>query len=439
MRDAQGNAVSGGGSGAVARLDQAIHALTIGHGDPIGLLDAAAATTPEMPIALIAKAWIFAIPLDPKLAVMARELATRAGTLPMNQRERALLGALDLTLAGERRAGITALDAHLLDHPRDILAHYIALYGDTLLGRAHRIRDRITRALPFWSPETPGFAAFRAIRSFGLEETGRYTEAEDDARAAIAQEPHLYLAHHTVAHCLEMTGRPETGVAWSRERAPFWASAESFGQSHLWWHTTLFHVELDQFGEALALYDGPLMRTVRPVGFSVSDPAALLWRLDTLGCDVGRRWHDLLPRWEDHADGRSTVFTDLHAAMTELRSGNETRAEARLATMRQTAAGTGEAAAIYRDVGVPLVEGIMAFHREAYDDCVALLFPLRAEVWRIGGSHAQRDIIDWTLTAAALRAGLRALALGLCYERLAARPESVVNRRFQRAAEQIAA
>jgi hypothetical protein len=293
--------------------------------------------------------------------------------------------------------------------------------------------------LPFWSPETPGFAAFRAFRSFGLEEAGSYGQAEDEARAAIALEPHLYLAHHTVVHCMEMTGRPEAGVAWTTERQAFWASAESGAQSHLWWHTTLFHVELGQFGDALELYDGPLMRTVRPIGFSLCDPAALLWRIDTLGCDVDRRWHDLLPRWEGHADGRGTVFTDMHAAMTELRSGNEALAEARLATMRQTAAGTDEAAAIYREVGVPLVEALIAFHSEAYDACVARLFPLRAEIWRIGGSHAQRDIVDWTLTVAAQRAGRRLLALGLTYERLAGRPHSLINRRFQREAEKIAA
>ena len=98
-------------------------------------------------------------------------------------------------------------------------------------------------------------------------------------------------------HCLEMTGRAKDGLAWSRGHAPLWASAESRAQGHLWWHTSLSHVELGQFGEALDLYDGPLMRTIRPIGFALSDPAALLCRLDTLGCELGRRWHDLLPRW----------------------------------------------------------------------------------------------------------------------------------------------
>ena len=437
MRDAQNNQVSGGTPQSVQCLDQAIRAFTVGHGDPLPLLDTAFAVSPDMPMAAIAKAWILAVPLDPKLAIMARSLAEWASSLPMNQRERALLGALSLALTGQRRASVTALDAHLIDHPRDLFAHFLALYGDTLLGRAHVVRDRADRARPFWSAEMPGFAVFRTTHAFGLEEAGSYALAEDEARAAVTMEPHLFFATHTVAHCMEMTGRPETGIAWSKQCEPFWASAASGSQGHLWWHTALFHLELGQIDMALELYDGPLLRTIRPTGFSLSDPTALLWRIDTLGCDVSCRWQELLPRWEGHADGRSMVFTDMHAAMTELRSGNEARAEARLAVMRRTAAGTGEAAALYGDVGVPLVEGLIAFHRADYADCIEHLFPLRTEIWRIGGSRAQRDIVDWTLTTAALRGNRKALALGLTYERLAGRPKSMINQRFQREAEQI--
>jgi hypothetical protein len=63
----------------------------------------------------------------------------------------------------------------------------------------------------------------------------------------------------------------------------------------------------------------------------------------------------------------------------------------------------------------------------------------RFDFWRIGGSHAQRDIIDWTLTEAAVRGGLRDIALSLAHERLGTRPRSAVNRNFLRRAEQIAA
>ena len=81
----------------------------------------------------------------------------------------------------------------------------------------------------------------------------------------------------------------------------------------------------------------------------------------------------------------------------------------------------------------------MAFHRGAHEQAVALLQPVRFDLWRIGGSHAQRDIVDWTMTESAVRGGLRDVALSLARERLGTRPRSAVNRNFLRRAEQIAA
>ena len=84
--------------------------------------------------------------------------------------------------------------------------------------------------------------------------------------------------------------------------------------------------------------------------------------------------------------------------MAELGSGQEAAVERRLAAMRATAATGAEAAHLYRTVGIPLVEGLAAFHRGAYDQAVELLLQVRFDLWRIGGSHAQRDVVNWTLT-----------------------------------------
>ena len=78
------------------------------------------------------------------------------------------------------------------------------------------------------------------------------------------------------------------------------------------------------------------------------------------------------------------------------------------------------------------------FHRGIYDEAVTLLLQSRVDLWQIGGSHAQRDVVDWTLAEAAVRAGQRDVALALAHERLAARPRSAPNRRFLRHAEAIA-
>jgi hypothetical protein len=67
-----------------------------------------------------------------------------------------------------------------------------------------------------------------------------------------------------------------------------------------------------------------------------------------------------------------------------------------------------------------------------------LLLQTRFDLWQIGGSHAQRDVIDWTLTEAAVRGGQRNIALSLAHERLGTRTRSAPNRRFLRHAMEIA-
>lgn len=439
IKDAQGQAISGATAESVATYDQAVRAYNSGYGDAPGLCDAACEASPELVMAHLTKAWMFALANDPGLLPNAQALVAAAAELPMNDREHGHLAALQQAVAGARSAAVVLLDRHLMHYPFDLVAHQAAMLLDGYLGRFRWVRDRSARALPRWSRDMPGYGTMLAFHGFGSEEAGDYARAEDESRAAAELEPHSFWPHHTVSHVMEMTGRPEDGLGWMSAREPYWASPENVTRVHIWWHKSLFHLELGQYDAALALYDGPILETLRPLGLNLCNPAALLWRLDTLGYDVSERWRDLATRWEGHADGRCLVFTDIHAAMAELRSGQEALAQRRLGWMRATAASEDEAAPLYRDVGIPLVEGLMAFHRGANDQAVALLQPVRFELWRIGGSHAQRDIIDWTLTEAALRGGQRDVALSLAYERLGTRPRSAVNRDFLRRAERIAA
>lgn len=62
---------------------------------------------------------------------------------------------------------------------------------------------------------------------------------------------------------------------------------------------------------------------------------------------------------------------------------------------------------------------------------------MEANLWRMGGSIAQRDLVEWTLTEAAIRSGQRNVAPSLANERLAMRLESMVNRRFMERAETV--
>jgi hypothetical protein len=439
IKDAQGQAVSGATMESVEIYDRAVRAYNSGYGDALGLCDAVCEASPQFAMAHVTKAWMFGLANDPGLLGKAQVLARIIADLPMNDREKGHLSALQQVVVGARIAAVALLDRHLMRYPFDLVAHQAAMLLDGYLGRFRWVRDRSARALPQWSRDMPSYGTMLAFHGFGCEEAGDYARAEDESRAAAELEPHSFWPHHTVSHVMEMTGRPEDGLGWMSAREPYWAAPDNITRVHIWWHKSLFHVELGQYDAALAVYDGPILETLRPLPLNLCNPSALLWRLDLLGCDVTERWRDQVALWDGHADGRCLVFTDVHAAMAELRSGQEALAECRLGWMRDTAASDVEAAPLYRDVGIPLVEGLMAFHRGAYEQTVALLQPVRFDLWRIGGSHAQRDVIDWTMTEAALRANQRDVALAMAHERLGARPRSVVNRDFLRRAERIAA
>ena len=440
IRDAQGHALPGATPEAAAHLDEAVRAFTLVYGDTVGLYDAALDAAPQLVMAHLGKAWTLSLSNDPMMAVKGRAILEGARNLPMNVRERTHFAALSQAVQGLRASAVAILERHLMSHPFDLVAHMAALQMDGHLGRFGRARDRSARALPRWSRDLPGYGILLSFYAFGLEELGEYARAEAAARHAAEIEPHNYWPHHCVSHVLEMTGRPAEGLHWMDSREPYWVAKENNNRAHIWWHKALFHIELGEYELALSLYDGPISATLRPLAMSMCNLPALLWRLEALGCDAGERWQKLLPTWDGHADGMLCVFTDIHAAMVELRAGARQALDRRVATMSATAARSDENAEIYGRVGLPVVAALTAFSDGHYAEAVELILPLRSDLWRIGGSHAQRDVIEWTLAEAAGHAGpgMRDIAISLANERLDYRPHSEPNQRFLRQAEAIA-
>jgi hypothetical protein len=84
-------------------------------------------------------------------------------------------------------------------------------------------------------------------------------------------------------------------------------------------------------------------------------------------------------------------------------------------------------------VVLALAEGVAAFAHGDYSRAADALAPMRADVVRIGGSHAQRDLFEETLLEALLRAGRRDEALALLTERLDRRPSVADERRLMAA------
>jgi hypothetical protein len=81
-----------------------------------------------------------------------------------------------------------------------------------------------------------------------------------------------------------------------------------------------------------------------------------------------------------------------------------------------------------REVGLPLMRGLLALARGHADGACDNIAPVRAAAQRLGGSHAQRDVIDQTLLAAAAQGGRYSLGRALLNERCMSKPATPLTR-----------
>jgi hypothetical protein len=83
-----------------------------------------------------------------------------------------------------------------------------------------------------------------------------------------------------------------------------------------------------------------------------------------------------------------------------------------------------------REVGLPLMRGLVALAHGDADGAAELIYPVRALAARFGGSHAQRDLVDQTLLAAAAQGGRRDIGRALINERSMAKPVTPLTRHW---------
>jgi len=433
ITDAQGHTLTGATAQAANHYEQAVTAFNLYRGDPMAALERATEAAPAFAMAHLLKAHLMAIATEPAAAAGARDLLQAMADLPMNERERSHHAVIELLVRGEWSAAALALDHHHTRHPFDIVALQVGHLCDFFRANARSLRDRIARTLPHWSADMPGHSIVLGMYAFGLEEAGQYAQAEDTGRSALDAQPLDCWAHHAVAHVMEMQARHQDGIGWMVAREPFWSGEDNFFQVHNWWHRALCHLELGQADQALALYDGPIRSGRSAVAVDMVDASALLWRLAMSGVDVGDRWSELATAWDAHADGVLYPFNDWHAAMAWLGAGREADVQ-RLEQTLRAAPHDREASRWAANTGADLVAGFAAFWQGEHEVAVQHLHRARSIANSFGGSHAQRDVIDWTLTEAALRARRFDLAEAMAHERLALRPHSPVNRGFLRRA-----
>jgi len=426
--DARGLPLSTASVKAAAAFDHLITGYLTYRADTPDRLNAVLEADPDFALAHCMKGYFAmlafkqaAVPAAVGEAQTAHSLAAGA-----TQRERDHIAALSAWAEGELDRAIAVWEAILRAHPLDAVAFRLHHFVNFWLGRPQDMVASVERMIPAWSEDIPGYAGILACRCFALEEAGNYLAAEPCGRRSIELDPGDLWAAHAVAHVMEMQGRRSEGMEWLTTLAPNWEGSHNL-QHHLWWHVALFTLEYGDHAAVLELYDtrfrnlaAPLTVASPDVYIDVQNAASILLRLQRLDVDVADRWEELADKAEARIGDCQSAFTLPHWVMALTATGRTAAAERMVEAMCAYAQGSGTVALIVRDYVLPIARAQLAHAAGRHAEAVALMRPAIGGMYRLGGSHAQQDVLEQLFVDAALKAGSTA-DIRLALERVAGR------------------
>jgi hypothetical protein len=326
--------------------------------------------------------------------------AAKARRNRVNPREQAHIDAFECAAGGEMSAAGEMWDAILVDHPHDMMAAKCAHEAYYLVGESQRMLQSVSAILPAWNETVPYYGYLLGMGAFGLEETGQYSEAEAMGRKAIEIEPRDCWAVHAVAHALHMKGHHAQTIDWLDATKGDWNGA-TWLRGHLWWHLCLPLIEGRQFDRVLRIFDDHVSDCGKDMVTRLNDCTSLLWRLELNDVDVEDRWDQLVDLWVHHINEHAFAFADAHLAMTLASAGGDKKLQRFLESQHAYVEGANNTnSRIIEHIGRSLCLGMIAFRRGDYEKVVHHIDPIRDQIYRIGGSNAQRELFELTLQAA---------------------------------------
>jgi tetratricopeptide (TPR) repeat protein len=435
-KDIRGLTVTAASEAAVRAFDHAVDGYLRYRADIPARMQALFTADPECAMAHCLKGYFAMLAFKQAAVPMAREALSDAWRFVVgaSHREHAHVAALESWVDGEPDRAVEVWNQILADHPHDVLAFRLAHFVNFWLGRPEAMLASVLAVEKHWSEAQPGYNAILGCRCFAHEESGYYTEAEHAGREAIRRDPGDLWSAHGVAHVLEMTGRRGEGIAWVEGLAHHWDGGNNL-QHHLWWHLAMYYLERGDLEQVLRLYDtrfrdldSPLTQAVPDLYIDVQNAASMLFRLRRQGVDVGNRWTELADKAETRIGDCLSGFTLPHWMMALAATGREEAARRMLAAMRDFAQSPGINARLVGDVALPVSEAVLANGLGDHARAVALMRPVLSEMYQLGGSHAQQDVLEQVFLDSALKAGLDGDAR-LLLERVAGRNPVAPSRR----------
>ncbi|WP_407566427.1 FAD/NAD(P)-binding protein [Streptomyces sp. 184] len=350
--------------------------------------------------------------------------AQRAARERADERERAFVEVVTRRIAGSADSGDTALTRHLAAYPGDALALSIAVPTIAFSGvtdldgaMARRLVERTTSAYE-------GHWFHTSLLAFMRQDDGRFDEAAELARRALAVEPAAGHAVHALAHVHYETGAHERGRDWLDN----WIGDQGRGathRAHFSWHVALHELALDDPDAVRRRWFAQLapgrVNGVR----ALVDSGSLLWRARMSGCWTGEQpVEGVLAAVEREVVERpATPFTAMHSAVALTAAGD-------LPALRRLRTHAAGADPVQREVVAPLCEALEAVLEERWPDAVARLEAIRPVLRKVGGSAAQREVVEETLLFALVSGGRCEAARRLLETRLDRRDSPADHRRL---------
>jgi tetratricopeptide (TPR) repeat protein len=341
---------------------------------------------------------------------------TRVAIADLTEREREVVQTLELWGNGRVREAIDRMQAALQARPREAILLQRLYFIYFVQGASEKLRDLPASVLRHYTDDSYVLGMY----SFGLEETHDFGRAFELGQQALALNATDVWALHALAHAAYETGAFVTGVRLLEDGLQHCDDVGAF-RNHILWHLALFLWEQGQYQRTLKLYHKEFADPAALLPPNFVDAVSLLWRLNLTGLPTPAEWQALTPSLESLRHVRTYLFNQMHIALGLTGAQRLDWAMEYLAGLRARV--NPGRPSLLGDVGLPLVEGLIAYAQGEYARVVEGWLPIRDRILEVGGSHAQRELFADILLDAALQAGVYDVASDLLTAKRRHRPD----------------
>lgn len=333
--------------------------------------------------------------------VVVEHVVKARASMDVSSKEASHINALTLLMEGKGPEAYKAIREHLTDHPRDVMIAQTCIGVFGLIGFSGQ-PGREAEQLAFTSQLLPHYGNdwwFLGGHAFAQVEAGQTAKAAETVERSLAQRPENANSAHYKAHIHYEAGEAQAGLRYMAQwRDDHYAAKQGLLHCHVSWHVALWALEQ---GDTARMWD-EIDRHIRPGDGHgpainlLTDTAAIYYRAEMAGVQVPpERWLALSDFAAHFFPNPGLAFVDVHAALAHAMAGNK---EA-LDKIRTEAKGPA------RDLVSLLAEAFGALAREEWSQATTLLSKAMVDHERIGGSRAQRDLLEYALLSSLLKQG----------------------------------